>query len=1342
MSNVVTYQAFERKIIYAFSVPNKDGRLAYYDGLEKIGDASISDFKIDARDNSDDLKEVARKRIKQYAGTSGLPYQIDISRLAVTKTNKIFRDHDVHEVLRRSGIPKEDLGDANEWYRTDVKTIIKAIEAVEEGKSSIYAKTTEDKTQNIQFRPEQDKAIKETIDTFKKKDKMLWNAKMRFGKTLSALQIAKKNQYKKTLIITHRPVVSDGWFEDFHKIFTLEDGYVFGSKIKGEKIKYLANQEKPFVYFASMQDLRGSEQVGGKHGDKNNEIFAIKWDFVIIDEAHEGTRTELAQNVLDSVKSTKEHTTKILELSGTPFNILDDYGEEQVFTWDYVMEQEAKQQWSIERPDEPNPYQSLPKVNMYTFELQKKFSEANFISTEDKAFNFMEFFRVNNEGEFIYEEKVNVFLDEISKSNSKTNYPFSTEDFRNQLRHTLWLLPSVASCKAMKELLEQHPIFKTNYTVINVVDDGHEDGASKTDLERVRKAITTDPAETKTITLTVRKLTTGVNVPEWAGVVFLNNTTAPANYLQAAFRAQTPFSDKKMGEKTNCYIFDFAPDRALTIMTEAAKLNSGVGKKNTTAQKEQMAKFINFLPIIGETGNGMQVYNVDSLLTKLKRVYAEKAVRTGFEDDSLYNDQLLTLTDTDVNAFNNLKAIIGKTDKEKLPNKIDINNQGLSDEEYEQAEKAKAKPKKERSPEEQDAIDKLSEAKKNRKTMISILRGISVRIPLMIYGMDLDIDKDIKIKNFANQIDDTSWKEFMPKGVTKELFNQFSKYYDAEVFIEAGKIIRNRAKSYDELDYIKRAEKIAELFATFKNPDKETVLTPWRVVNLQLAKTIGGLNYYDNEFSYMRDEGKEVRHWVEMENTGEIFSKNSKILDMETKTGLYSLYAAASLFYQRCNKWKDEHQGEYNFKRRSWEIPQQLNEEKLIGDILQNNIYFLANTPMAKTIARRTLAGYKDWQLNILYIEDLSKKLKFSINETAKEITEGFGQMKFDVVIGNPPYQEEAIGGSTQAPPIYHKFMDGAYRLADIVSFITPARFLFNAGQTPEVWNENRLSDNHLKIIYYNQNSADVFPNTDIKGGVVVTYRDVNKNFGAIGVFTYFDELKSILNKVDKANINGYTLDSLITGRGVYRLTDIALKEHPEIEDIQSKGHKTDVGSGALKMLKNVIFFGEKPSDNKDYVQVLGLVNKQRVYYWIERKYLNNPENFEKYKIIVPKANGSGAIGEVLSTPLIGEPLIGEPLIGFTETFISIGLFDNKLEASQALKYVKSKFSRTMLGILKITQDNPRDKWSKVPIQDFTSNSDIDWSKSISEIDQQLYKKYGLDDKEIAFIEEKVRAME
>ncbi|MCX8514783.1 MAG: Eco57I restriction-modification methylase domain-containing protein [Burkholderiales bacterium] len=1331
MSETIQYQTYERKIIYAFSVPNKDGGLNRYKGLEKIGDTTTNNPKINAHDNSDDLKKVAEERIKEYTRTAGLPYQIDIARLAVTKNNKYFRDYDVHNVLKRSRINKKDFGDgvgANEWYETDVKTVIKAIEAVEDGRSSIYSDVVE--KNEIEFRPEQLEAIKQTTHAFKKKDKMLWNAKMRFGKTLTALKLAKDNHYNKTLIITHRPVVSDGWFDDFNKIFTKQDGYIYGSKTRGEKIEFLSQSKNPFIYFASMQDLRGSEQVGGKHGDKNNEIFAIQWDLVIIDEAHEGTRTGLAQNVLDMVKSTKEHITKVLELSGTPFNILDDYDEEQVFTWDYVMEQEAKQKWYQETPNQLNPYGTLPKVNMYIFELQNKFSDAKFINIEDKAFNFMEFFRVNDNDNFIYEEKVNSFLNEITKFNSKTNYPFSTEDFRNQLRHTLWLLPSVASCKAIKALLETHPVFK-NYKVINIVDDGKEDGADRGELERVRKAITKHPSKTKTITLTVRKLTTGVTIPELVGVMFLNNTTSAATYLQAAFRAQTPFSDKDLGEKINCYIFDFAPDRALTIMAETAKLNSGVGKRNTEAQKEQMKNLINFLPIVGESGNGMQKYNVDSLLTKLKRVYAEKAVRTGFEDDSLYNDRLLTLTGVKLNRFNELKEIIGKTNKEKQPLKIEINNQGLSDEEYEKAEKAKSKSKKDRTPEEQAAIDKQNEARKQRQTMISILRGISIRIPLMIYGMDLEIDKDITIDNFTTKIDDTSWKEFMPKGVSKELFNEFSEYYDAEVFIEAGRIIRSRAKSYDSLDYISRAEKIAELFATFKNPDKETVLTPWRVVNLQLAKTIGGLNYYDDNFKFMTDNGKNARHWVEQENTNSIFSQDSKILDMETKTGLYALYATSSMLYQQSKNLNDGIKTELNFKKQRWEI-QQPNEEEILNNILQNNIYFLANTPMAKTIARRTLIGYKDLPLNILYIENLNKKLKTNINDATKEITKGFKQMKFDVIIGNPPYQQEPIGDCLQSLPIYDNFMDAAYAIANKVTFITPARFLFNAGLTSKSWNAKMLNDSHLKVIYYTQNSDEVFPNTDIKGGVVITYRDINQKFEKIGGgFTHFQELNTILDKVNPDD----KFTSIMHVQNKFNL-DKLYKDFPDLNNRLSKnGKERRLISPVFDILPEV--FLDKQTDECQ-IKILGRKHNERIYKWIDKKYIDPNSNLSKYKVILPASNGSGAIGEVLSTPLIGPPLIGH-----TQTFISLGAFDTEYEAQALLKYIKTKFTRAMLGIKKITQSNKNaDTWSKVPMQNFTKNSDIDWSKSISEIDIQLYKKYSLNDKEISFIEEKVQEME
>ncbi len=341
--------------------------------------------------------------------------------------------------------------------------------------------------------------------------------------------------------------------------------------------------------------------------------------------------------------------------------------------------------------------------------------------------------------------------------------------------------------------------------------------------------------------------------------------------------------------------------------------------------------------------------------------------------------------------------------------------------------------------------------------------------------------------------------------------------------------------------------------------------------------------------------------------------------------------------------------------------------------------------------------------------------------------------MKFDVVIGNPPYQEESLGTSDDS--IYHFFMDESYQLADKTILITPARFLFNAGKTPKPWNHKMLNDDHLKVEYYEQDSTKVFPTTDIKGGIAITYRDINKKFGKIGIFTSYPELNSIAHKV--GSFGGKTLDSIISGQGIYRFTQTMHSEHPKVIKILSKSHPNDVGSGVLNTLHNVIFFEKQPNDGNKYYEVLGLYRNKRVYHYIREDYLNKPAGYDKFRVVLPKANGSGSIGEVLSTPLIATPLMG-----FTQTFISIGSFDLQNEAENCLKYVKTKFARTMLGILKITQDNPRSKWEKVPMQDFTSNSDIDWTKSIPEIDQQLYKKYSLNEEEINFIETKGKEMD
>lgn len=338
---------------------------------------------------------------------------------------------------------------------------------------------------------------------------------------------------------------------------------------------------------------------------------------------------------------------------------------------------------------------------------------------------------------------------------------------------------------------------------------------------------------------------------------------------------------------------------------------------------------------------------------------------------------------------------------------------------------------------------------------------------------------------------------------------------------------------------------------------------------------------------------------------------------------------------------------------------------------------------------------------------------------------------KFYAVIGNPPYQTEGNGNKTFAPPIYHEFMDAAYEVSDKVELITPARFLFNAGSTSKPWNQKMLNDEHFKVLRYEADASVVFPGTDIKGGVAVTYRDAGHVFGAIGTFTAFSELNSILHKVQSMCDCG--LDSIVTNRGTYRFSQLAYNEKPEE---MKRVSDSRILSSAFERFPE-LFFSVKPDDGREYVSIYGKEGGQRVYRWMRKDYLKENDNLHKYKVMVPKANGSGALGEVLSTPLIGKPLIG-----FTETFISVGEVNDNDEAEAILKYVKSKFARTMLGILKITQDNTKPVWRLVPLQDFTSNSDIDWSQSVADIDRQLYRKYGLSQDEIDFIESHVKEMD
>ena len=1311
------------KLIYVFRIND-----AVHKGCLKVGEATCdNDNVFGLAPNSKALNESAKKRINQYTQTAGIAYDLLYTELTIYNSKHglcSFNDKEVHSVLERSGIKKKIFdteNKANEWFITDLETVKQAISAVKAGRESLSSAEISQDRNPIVFRPEQREAIEKTKKQFKKGNQMLWNAKMRFGKTLSALQVVKDMDFSRTLILTHRPVVDSGWFEDFGKIFYDSRDFAYGSKNNGDSHTSLETRAKQgqckYVYFASMQDLRGSELVGGNF-DKNNEVFATAWDCIIVDEAHEGTQTELGKAVMQELTKDK---TKILRLSGTPFNLLDDFKEDEIYTWDYVMEQRAKASWDELHFGDPNPYASLPTMNIYTYDLGRLLNE--FVD-EDVAFNFREFFRVNDSGTFVHDKDVSAFLNLITKEDKESCYPFANEEYCNIFRHTLWMLPGVKEARAMSAMLQTHPVFQ-HFKVVNVAGDGDEDEESKDALVAVEEAIGKDPDATRTITLSCGRLTTGVSVKAWTAVFMLSGSynTAASSYMQTIFRVQTPATINGR-VKEQCYVFDFAPDRTLKVIAETAKISSKAGKTSGNDRKI-MGEFLNFCPIISIEGSKMNQFDVPKMLEQLKKVYVERVVRNGFEDRSLYNDELMKLGDLELQEFDDLKKIIGQTKAMPKTNQVDINNQGLTDEQYEELESLEKKSKKrgkDKQPlteEEKQRLEELKKKKNNREAAISILRGISIRMPLLIYGAELkDESQEITIDNFASLIDPQSWEEFMPKGVTKQKFNSIKKYYDPEIFCAAGKRIRAMARAADKLCVEERIERITDIFSTFRNPDKETVLTPWRVVNMHLGDCLGGYNFFEKGYETTLSEPRFIDKG---EVTSNVFAEDSHILEINSKSGLYPLYMAYSIYRTRV-------------KNSLFSVSSIEDEQRIWDKVVAENIFVICKTPMAKSITKRTLIGFRRAK------EDLTNQIKNKpehfIKQVDKFVSErtGIKNMKFNAIVGNPPYQEE--GENTRKAPIYHLFYDVAFKLAPIVTLITPGRFLFKAGQTPMEWMEKMLSDTHFKVIRYFQKSNIIFPNVDIKGGVAIGLRDVNREFGAIKFFSEFPELVSILSKVSHhfSFVSGEFAE-MVSSQGIYRFSEYALTNIPRISQIQGKGTAAKITSNAFENLPEIFVQSEQECGNNG-VRIMGRVKGSRQIRWINSQYLQTCEYLNYYNVFVPEANGTGAIGEVLSTPVIGVPVIGH-----TDTFLSIGKFASAEEASACLKYVKSKFARCLLGTLKATQHNPKDAWTNVPMQDFTSNSDIDWSKSIPGIDMQLYAKYELSDEEISFIESMIKPM-
>ena len=1079
---MLRYDVAYYKLIYIYAIHDEQHK-----GLLKIGETSFSAPESIAQlpPNCARMNSAAAVRIDQQTRTALVSYELLYTELAVKTITmrdgstqlKQFSDGNVRDVLSNSGyriIQFNESGRRSEWCEVDFETAKKAIWCVKEGfdkipdSRSVIVKSLE--IPIIKLRKEQEENVKKTIDMFKKYDTMLWDCKMRYGKTVTAYELIKRQGYKKVIVITHRPAVVESWSDDHKKMFK-ENSNVFVVKRKSNKpydeaidadndrnLRELVVNGTSLVYFTSIQDLRESERVEGKY-NKNNGVFDLQWDLLIVDEAHEGTLTELGDAVISAIR---KENTKILLLSGTPYNIINDFGENK-YTWTYVDEQKAKEEWDANHPDEPNPYEDLPKMNIFTFDLTEQMPYSYRYVTEESAFNFREFFRVwtgdierdyypvpsgVNIGDFVHQDDVNRFLDLISKESEDSNYPFSNDEYREMFAHTFWIVPGVKEARALSTLLKKHDRFK-DFEIVNIAGDGDEEKPYDEALGLVKNSI---KYFDKTITISCGKLTTGVTVREWTGIMMLSgsSSTAAAGYMQAIFRVQSPGCINGK-QKKNCYVFDFAPDRTLKVIAEVHRVTHK-GVQGDDKAKQAIGEFINFCPVIAIDGTVMRNYDVNEMMRQIKRISIDSAINSGFDDDTIYiSDAGMNLSDIDVDILRKLSDVVAPQKKGKRKTEITVNATGLTDEKRKLAEKAKRKPKKELTLEEKEALELYKKQKEEQKKLYNLLRAVSIRLPLLFYGADADITEIIHLKDFVNIVDEESWQEFMPNGLKPSLFLDILKYYDEDVVVAAGLRIRKMAKAADELPATLRAKRIFEIISKFKNPDKETVLTPWRVVNMHMGDTLGGYNFFDEAY---RTELEEPRMIDNGDVTADVFlNPEAKVLEMNSKSGLYPLYLAYT-FYMLNVTGKD--------------TDLTLEEtQRIWAETLEKHIFVLCKTKMAEKITIRTLSGYTGAKVNTLYLTKLVDERMKDIPRLSKKIrnpaTWGVrgDKMKFDAVVGNPPYQSQEGGVSTIA--IYPYFVQQAINIEPkYCSMITPSRWMTATSGSLVNYRNSMLKDRHI----------------------------------------------------------------------------------------------------------------------------------------------------------------------------------------------------------------------------------------------------------------------------------------
>lgn len=1321
-----TYRPVSKRLIeWQEYFPNLEKK---FEGSAKVtDDVYFRDFAVH------DFLELEKHRLRLE--TTELPEGVYYSK-------EFFREATVGDVEEAIADIHEDYNSKSGRYRYyDSKTQLPTTEK--------YASTGE------WFpRPNQ----QATIDAFKRaiengRTHLLMYAVMRFGKSFTSMCCAKEMGARLVVVVSAKADVRDEWRKTVESAENFRNDYEFFSSADLENNYSIVTDTldhptapKNVVVFLTLQDLQG-ENIKDKHA----QIFGRKIDLLLVDETHFGARAEKYGAILrasqgeklskeekyaveDILESTKEFDVNVtVHLSGTPYRILmsNEFDREQdliafyQFT-DIVREQEKwdRENFAKDEPKEEweNPYFGFPQMIRFAFnpnESARKHMAALRESGTSDAFS--ELFKPKSVGKtddgshklFVHEQEILELLEVIdgSKEDEELLGFLDYDKIKDgkMCHHIVVVLPYCASCDALEALIRSNADkFKNlnDYEIINI--SGVDNPGKYKKPSDIKRAISTCEVQgKKTITLTVNRMLTGSTVPEWDTMLFLKDTSSPQEYDQAVFRLQNQyiktFADEngktiKFNMKPQTLLVDFDPDRVFVMQEQKAQIyNVNTDEAGNSKLRERIEEELRISPII--------VMNKDKIVqitaTDILKSVSEYSKTRGVAEETVEIPVDMSLLDIDVirvaiERENELGSKAGLTIKSADGDGDDMDtpdDTGATDTPGE-TDTATATGTDTPTDEPGDTIKAEEKTKDTEKQF----RSYYARILFFAF---LAKNTVISLSDIIDCIDEPNNARIARNlGISKVVLQGMLENADKFVLRHLDYKIHN----LNQLSHDDSIEPITRAFVSvqkFGKLGESEVITPKHIC-------------------------KDMIDMIDDADLKSVMDSGNKVLDIAGKAGEFALAVFEKYIVLGYDKealtdtiYTIPTSGiTYEFTRMIYEI---------LGLNVDN---------IASKFTSYSLLDVKNEYGDIDYAKIarlLRQNKPFDCITMNDKITEGDEIVNFDIVIGNPPYQEEGFNNGRKLP-IYDSFMDISYTISQQAVLITPARFLFEAGQTAKEWNRKMLNDEHFRVMMYEPDASAVFSNAEIKGGVAISMRDSKKKYEKIGIFTAYSELNSILKKVCTAEEGKAKLDSIISSQGIYRFSDKLLAEHPEVETLSGNGTGAKIISKIVDLLPTV--FMDTSEASTVCVKLLAKTKAGRQFKYIRREYLQDNPYLDTFNVMIPESNGSGAF-EALVAPLIAAP--GE---GSADTFISMGMFTTKVEAECLRKYIKTKFARALLGVRKVTQHNPKATWEYVPMQDFTVTSDIDWSKTIPEIDAKLYAKYALTKEEIAFIESKVIEME